>query len=180
MCDCLLFSNNKNIKKQKQTFMIAEFPFYRQMGELDFGIACLRMITEYFGIKIPKKELYSKIQTNEHGISLAEISDVAKDLGMETLGVRIKYERLADDIPTPCIAYWREQHFIVVYKVTERFVYVADPATKGLFIISKSAFMHGWVGKNKMKEGVLLLLETTPAFYEKAKHYASQLVSVGS
>ena len=160
--------------------MIANFPFYRQMGELDCGIACLRMITEYFGIQIPQEEFYSKIQPNEDGISLADISDAAKNLGIETLGVRIKYERLADDIPTPCIAYWKNQHFIVVYQVTERFVYVADPATKGLFIISKSAFVNGWVGNNPNQEGVLLLLEATPTFYEKAKCYTPERVRVGS
>ena len=160
--------------------MIAKFPFYRQIGELDCGIACLRMITKYFGIQIPKKDFYSNIKPNEEGISLADISDMANDFGIETLGVRIKYDRLADDIPTPCIAYWKEQHFIVVYKVTERVVYVADPAMKGIFIITKSAFVNGWVGKNFNKEGVLLLLEATPVFYEKAKCYTSERVGVGS
>lgn len=154
--------------------MIANFPFYRQMGELDCGIACLRMITKYFGIHIPKKEFYKTIPTNDDGISLADISDVANQLGIDTLGVRVKFDRLADDIPTPCIAYWKEQHFIVVYHVSKRFVYVADPATKGLFIISKTAFENGWVGSNKDREGVLLLLETTPAFYEKAKCNATR------
>ena len=160
--------------------MIANFPFFRQMGQLDCGIACLRMITKYFGGNIRKDEIYSIIKPNDEGVSLLDISNAANDLGIKTLGVKIKYDRLADDIPTPCIAFWKEQHFVVVYQVTERFVYVADPASKGLFIISKSAFENGWVGENKDREGVLLLLETTPAFYEKAKCVQPRAASVSS
>ena len=160
--------------------MKAVFPFFRQLGEFDCGIACLRMITKYFGKNISNENFHSLIQPNEDGVSLLDISEVANNLGLKTLGVRIKFDRLADDIPTPCIAYWKEQHFIVVYHVTEKFVYVADPASKGLFIISKSAFENGWVGKSKEREGVVLLLETTPAFYEKAKSNVSRAVSLSS
>ena len=92
--------------------MIANFPFFRQMGELDCGIACLRMITKYFGGNIRKDVFYSIIEPKAEGVSLLEISDAANDLGIKTLGVRIKYDRLADDIPTPCIAYWKERHFM--------------------------------------------------------------------
>ena len=32
-----------------------------------------------------------------------------------------------DEIPLPCIAHWRQRHFIVVYAVDKNSVYVADP-----------------------------------------------------
>ena len=66
------------------------------------------------------------------------------------------------------------------FHVTEKYVYVADPATKGLFIISKSAFEKAWIGKNKNREGVLLLLETTPEFNDKANYYVPRTASASS
>ncbi len=55
------------------------------------------------------------------------ISDAAEAIGMRATGVRISYEQLAEQAPLPCIAHWKQKHFVVVYKIKKDKVYVADP-----------------------------------------------------
>ena len=156
----MLFNRNKD-------FMIPTFPFFKQMGEFDCGITCLRMIAKYYGGNISPKSLKRMVQHQTRGISLLEISENAERIGMNHKGVQISYDRLADDIPTPCIAFWQKYHFVVIYHVTEVYIWIADPATNGLYIFSREAFEKGWICDKKKKEGVLLLLEPTSIFYEK-------------
>ena len=149
--------------------MIPVFPFFKQMGEFDCGIACLRMIATYYGGNISRKCLRKLIQFQTKGVSLLQLSYAAEKIGLRNLGVKITYDRLADDIPTPCIAFWKQQHFVVIYHADEQNVFVADPAAKGLYVYSKEAFNDGWICDPKNEEGILLLLEPTSLFLEKKK-----------
>ncbi len=96
------------------------------------------------------------------------ISEAAQAIGMRTMAVQIPFSKLLE-APLPCIVYWRQRHFIVVYKIKRGLVYVADPAY-GKVTFSQKEFMGGWHGEphNPDKIGIALLLEPTPAFYENA------------
>jgi len=102
------------------------------------------------------------------GVSLMGISDAAEAIGMHTLGVKIDFERLTQDIPLPCVAHWRQNHFIVVYKVNAKHVWIADPAA-GRFKLTKQEFLEGWASDQEegVPVGVLLLIETTPDFFNR-------------
>ena len=146
--------------------MIPQFPFQRQLGEFDCGVSCLKMIIDYFGKKISFKSLQTILPLRKDGVSLKDISDVATSIGLKTMGVKVNYENLLEEIPTPCIAFWKQQHFVVVYKVSEDYIWIADPASRGIYIQSKEIFLEGWVCDKNLMSGVLLLFETTPSFTE--------------
>jgi ATP-binding cassette subfamily B protein len=96
------------------------------------------------------------------------ISDAAEKIGFRTLGVKAGFQRLKSDIPLPCIAHWQQEHFVVVYKVADKKVYVADPKI-GKIELSEQDFLNGWISDvvNTEPQGILLLLETTPDFYKR-------------
>ena len=146
--------------------MIPQFPFHRQLGELDCGVTCLKMITDYFKKTISFEQLQNFLPIRKDGVSLKDISDVASEIGLKTMGVKVTYQRLVEDIPTPCIAFWKQQHFVVVYHVNEEYVWIADPASRGIYVQSKETFQEGWICDSKYQTGVLLLFETIPAFSE--------------
>ena len=85
-----------------------------------------------------------------------------------TLAVKVPFETLEEEVPVPFIAHWRQNHFIVVYKINKKHVWVADPAA-GKFKITKEDFLSGWVSDRMDDEdvGVVLILETTPKFFER-------------
>jgi len=148
--------------------MAQKYPFYKQFDEMDCGASCLRMIARFHGRYYSLQYLRELTFVNRQGVSLMAISDAAERIGYHTLGVKIGFDRLIEDIPTPCIAYWRQSHFVVVYKATEKYVWIGDPAA-GVFKITKQEFLDGWINDtfNEKPVGVLLLLETTPNFFER-------------
>lgn len=161
----------------KQTFMIPQFPFYRQLGELDCGVTCLKMITDYFGGSVPCRIFNQKIPMRDEGVSLNDISNAATNLGLKTMGVKVTYDRLVEEIPTPCIAFWKQQHFVVIYQVNEEYLCIADPATRGIFMQSRESFLAGWVCDTKQQAGVLLLFETTPEFRRSTRQKTLEISS---
>lgn len=144
--------------------MIPQFPFQRQLGEFDCGVSCLKMIIEFFGKKISIKSLQNLLPIYKEGVSLKDISDAASSIGLKTMGVKIDYECLVEDIPTPCIAFWKQQHFVVIYHVSDDYVWIADPASRGIYVQSRETFLEGWICDNIQQSGILLLFETTPVF----------------
>jgi len=132
---------------------------------MDCGPACLRMITKYYGKIYSLQYLREKSFLGREGVSLLSISDSAEAIGMRTLAVRLSYEKLKEEVPLPCIAHWRQSHFIVIYKIKKDKIYIADPA-HGLLSYSKEEFLKGWISTGE-NEGVILLLEPTPDFYQK-------------
>ncbi len=132
---------------------------------MDCGPTCLRMIAKHYGRSYSLEYLRKNTFLTREGVSLLGISDAAEGIGMRTLSVRTTFERLAKEVPLPCIAHWRQNHFFVVYKVRYDKVYLADPA-HGLLSYTKEEFLRGWISTGE-DEGVLLLLEPTPRFYEQ-------------
>jgi len=102
------------------------------------------------------------------GVSLMGISDAAEAIGMHSLGVKVPYDKILEDLPLPFVAHWRQNHFIVVYKINKKQVWIADPAA-GKVKLSREEFIDGWASdiQEGEKVGVLLLLETTPDFYDR-------------
>lgn len=147
--------------------MLNSFPFYKQLDMMDCGPSCLRMIAKYHGKSYSLTELRSKSFINREGVSMLGISDAAEAIGFRTLGVKIPFEKLAIDAPMPCIVHWNQNHFAVVYRIKKNKVWVADPAA-GLLTYTKDEFLKCWLStsSNGRSEGVALLLETTPTFYQ--------------
>jgi len=112
------------------------------------------------------------------------ISDAAEAIGFRTMGVKASLNKLAEEHPVPFIAHWKQNHFVVVYKIKKMRgnrsatqsrapiganskVYVSDPA-HGHITYTGEEFNKQWATTKQEGEdlGVALLLEPTPSFYE--------------
>ena len=150
------------------------FPHYKQLDAMDCGPTCLRMIAAHYGRELPLQRIRSMSKTTREGSSLLGLSTAAEDLGFHTAGVKLTWEQLRDEMPLPCIAHWNQNHFIVIYKITKKrgvwYVYVSDPAA-GLLKYTEEQFRKSWLevkGEDgHADQGILLLIETTPRFYEQ-------------
>jgi ATP-binding cassette subfamily B protein len=138
------------------------FSFYKQPDEMDCGPTCLRMIAKEFGKSISLQELRQLANTTRIGSSLFGLSEAAEKIGFRTIGVKINFEQLVEEATLPCIAHWNQNHFVVIYKIKNETVYVADPG-HGLLTYNKEDFLKCW--KSDTNDGIVLLLEPTPEFY---------------
>jgi ATP-binding cassette, subfamily B, bacterial len=141
------------------------YPFFLQPDAMDCGPTCLRMIAKYYGKSYSLQDLRSVSHTTREGSSLLGLSEAAELIGFKTLGVKVSYQKLKDEVPFPCIAHWNQTHFVVIYSIKKDTITVADPG-HGLLKYSKDEFVRSWVSDGK-EDGILLLLEPTPDFYNK-------------
>jgi ATP-binding cassette subfamily B protein len=146
------------------------FPHYTQLDTMDCGPTCLRMVAKYYGKNYSLETLREKSYITREGVSLLGTSEAAESIGFRTIGLKITFEQLINEAPLPCIAHWKQEHFVVIHKITKiknsYNIYIADPA-EGIVKLSDKEFKKAWLStkENGEEKGVCLLLETTPDFY---------------
>ena len=157
------------------------FPFYKQLDAMDCGPTCLRMVAKYYGKSFGLERLRELSYITREGVSMMGISHAAEAIGIHTQGVKISYEQLRNEAPFPVIVHWNQNHFVVVYKIKRKstnndIIYVADPA-HGLLKYSKEQFLKHWksTSTDGIGQGLSLLLEPTPEFYEDNPHEKRKL-----
>ncbi|HEY2348304.1 MAG TPA: peptidase domain-containing ABC transporter [Puia sp.] len=130
----------------------------RQSDISDCGAACLASISSYYGLKLPVSLIRQYAGTDKRGTSLQGLIEAAEQLkfnakGAKTAGVAVT------QIPTPAIFHLITkdglQHFVVVYKITDRYIWFMDPAFGKIFRTAVDSFKRQWSGI------VLLLLPTS-------------------
>lgn len=151
------------LKKKKK------FPFYKQYDRTDCGPTCLKMIAKHYGKLYSNDYLRNVCFLTSEGVSVAGITEGAEAIGLKTLPVNVTWETLQKQAPLPCIAHWRQRHFVIVHKIENDKVFVADP-DHGLITYNKEEFIEGWQNTKYLSnsnEGLLILIEPSPEFYKK-------------
>jgi ATP-binding cassette subfamily B protein len=143
------------------------FPFVKQPDAMDCGPSCLKMVAGFYKKNFSLETLRKRCYITREGVSFLGLSEAADSLGFRTLGVKIPFSKLQENVPLPCIVHWRQTHFVVVYKIKNDILWVADPAV-GLVRYSKEEFITNWSGTiiNGENVGLVLIMEPTPALFE--------------
>lgn len=144
-----------------------KFPYYIQTESKDCGPTCLKIIAKYNGKVLNTQMLRELSETTREGSNLLTLSDAAESIGFRSLGIKVSLEKL-EEAPLPCILHWNKNHYVVLYKIKKGKYYISDPAI-GLIEYTEKEFLKFWIGNNAdetTEEGIALLLEPTPKFYE--------------
>ena len=141
------------------------FTHYKQPDQMDCGPTCLRMVAKHYGRNFKVQTLRKLCEINREGVSLLGISDAAEKTGFRSLGVKLNVAQLKE-AELPCILHWRQNHFVVLYKIKNHKYYLADPAA-GLVTLNEADFTRSWIGDKENGEGIAMLLSPTPQFYEQ-------------
>ena len=135
---------------------------------MDCGPACLQMIAAYYGKDIPLSILKEYTQVTRLGTSARDITVGCKKIGMESHVVRVKKNELTN-MPLPAILFWRQSHYVVLYKVSkgkkENRYYIADPDF-GKAQLSEVDFFKEWMSGNE--SGIACVMEPTEDFFNLA------------
>jgi ATP-binding cassette subfamily B protein len=143
------------------------FSFVEQYDAMDCGPACLKMVAAFYKKNFSLELLRKKCYITKEGISFLGLSEAADSLGFKTIGVKIPFEMFTENVPLPCIVHWRQKHFVVVYKIKNDKIWVADPAI-GLIKYSKEEFIRNWSSTitDGKPTGLVLIIEPSPALFE--------------
>lgn len=128
----------------------------------DSALKCLRSVARHHGKTIALQTLRSKDKAIGQVASLRSIAETAEHLGMRARCVEMDYPTFVKEAPLPCIIKWNGHGFVVVSAVVQN--QIAIGVDKETVTVSTSEFCKNWLQEGQM-EGVVLLLEATPAFF---------------
>ncbi|MGY0038398.1 cysteine peptidase family C39 domain-containing protein [Pedobacter sp. NJ-S-72] len=153
-----------------------KFPFYKQPDAMDCGPVCLKIITEFYGKTFPVAYFRKLCSIGKQGTTMASMIEASRMLGFKTLAAELPYDQLLSKVPLPCVLHWEKEHYVVLYRITNKYAYLSDPALSGKVKVRTADFIKSWQIKEDSTIGRALLLEITPAFQDKesiADHSAS-------
>jgi ATP-binding cassette subfamily B protein len=132
------------------------------MDAKDCGPTCLKMIAKYYGKYYSLQYLRDLCGITREGVSFRGIGYAAEKIGLRSLSIKVTLDDLCKKVTLPCIAYWDENHFIVIYRVSKERIYVSDPA-KGLVSYTYGDFVTHWLRENE-QYGLVMVLEPMAHF----------------
>ena len=109
---------------------IRRLPVIRQSAVTECGLACVAMISGYYGAAVDLAMLRRRHPGSLRGASLAGIAAICRDLDFSTRAVRCSTREL-HLLRTPCILHWRFNHFVILRAVSDSGVSIHDPARGG-------------------------------------------------
>lgn len=170
-CHANIVDIEYSFKERIILFKSRKFPFVRQHDIMQCGVACLTMVCRYFGLDIELDDVGELCFTSKRGTTLLEISTAAGELGLDTIAAKLTIDELAK-CPMPCILYWDQHHFVVLYRTDgTRFFYIADPG-KGLVKYSRKEFEQHWLSLslNGERRGIGMTLQPSSNFDANIYH----------
>lgn len=149
-------------------FFTHKIKWVKQHDSMQCGVACLAMICRYYGRNYSLEYLDEFCHANVSGVSMLGISQAASSVGLETIATASSIDEL-QNIKFPCILHWNQNHFVVLYKVSQngKVFKIADPG-KGLIDYSRKEFEDHWISSMTDGEpsGTVMQLSPTKLFYD--------------
>ncbi|WP_424002745.1 peptidase domain-containing ABC transporter [Maribacter sp. IgM3_T14_3] len=142
---------------------MSKFKIYKQFDKMDCGPTCLRMVAKHYGKDVALDKLRELSFITREGVSLMGICHAAESIGLKSIGTRVDLSTIVKKVPLPCIIPWGSMHFVVLYKTDKKYAYIADPGM-GIIKISHVTLKKEWC--KDQEDGIALLLEPTPKFYD--------------
>ncbi len=105
----------------------ARLPLVLQTEAAECGLACLAMVSGYYGYPSDLTDLRRRIAVSLMGVNLADLIGMGDRLGLAARPVRLELEELGR-LRTPCILHWDLNHFVVLKSVSREAVVIHDPA----------------------------------------------------
>lgn len=148
-------------KKGEAMSILKKYYCVKQHDIQDCGPACLATISKQYGLKLPISKIREAAGTDLEGTSVYGIVQAAQKLGFSTKAVRTsKKEEIFNNLPTPLIAHVIIDdvllHFVVVHKITKKYILIADPG-RGMIKYKPDEFFKIW-------SDVLIFLTPTAKF----------------
>lgn len=146
-----------------------KFKIIYQRDSMDCGIACLRMISRYYGCFLSETQADKLCFATAEGVSLMALKQAAESMGFAVICGKVSSDRLSLAI-LPCVLFWNQNHFVVLYNCNHDFFYIADPS-KGKIKLNREDFKKHWVSDcdKKGERGIAMFFEPSEQFSKTKK-----------
>lgn len=123
----------------------------KQYDTTDCAAACLASIAKYYGLNYPVSKIREAAGTDKQGTNAYGVIKAAKKLGFTAKGVKANQSQdLFGKFQLPAIANvivdQKLLHYVVIYKITNKKIIVADPGPGTIVKYSVEEFLKVWTG----------------------------------
>lgn len=139
-------------------FQRRKLPLVLQTEIAECGLASLAMVINFYGHEVTLSELRRRFSISLKGATLKSLIEIANSFGMISRPLRAELGALRN-VQTPSILHWDLSHFVVLKRITPKFVEIHDPST-GLRRMQ-------WDEVSKHFTGVVLELQPSATFTKK-------------
>src|SRR5258708_4308382 len=119
------------------------------------GLACMAMISRYYGDKVELNGLRQRFSLSLAGASLRSLMGIADQLGFSTRALRVDVGAL-NKVQLPAVLHWDLNHFVVLKSIHRKTAVIHDPAV--------GARTMSWEQFSKHFTGVVLELARAEGF----------------
>jgi ABC-type bacteriocin/lantibiotic exporters, contain an N-terminal double-glycine peptidase domain len=141
-------------------------PLILQTEAAECGLACLAMISSYFGCHTDLTHLRAHHDISLKGTSLNVLIDIASRQNLSARPVRVELESLSH-LHLPAILHWNFNHFVVLHKIRGDKLEIFDPAQGRKWMSSTEVSQHF--------TGVALELSPTSDFKKETRQESLRL-----
>ncbi len=112
---------------KKQLKIEDSFPIIYQKSINDCGLACWKIVLQYYNAQHLFPCLNKIEIKNKKGLNLLDMISIANKLNIKSFWVNISSQVDLEKIPKPSILILNDKHYCVYYKYTNHLFYIADP-----------------------------------------------------
>lgn len=148
-------------------------PVILQSEAPECGIACLAMVASFHGHLTDLSAMRMRLSPSLKGVTLKHLSQAAESMGLVARGVQAPLEALGK-LTLPAVLHWDMNHFVVLTKISGKYLTVHDPARGMRRLILPEVSKH--------YTGIAMEFTLSASFRrvdEREKISAWQLLSVG-
>ncbi len=103
-------------------------PSILQTEHSECALACLAMVSGYYGHRIDLNTLRSRSGGSPQGATLKAIIRMADRMNMSSRAVRLEIDEMYK-LKLPAVLHWDMNHFVVLKKVSSKSILIHDPAS---------------------------------------------------
>ena len=123
---------------------IKRVPLVMQSEVSECALACLAMVSGYYGLQINVASLRQMVVIGTQGMNLKQVMEIASQIKLTSRAVQCEVQEL-EQLTLPCIIHWDLNHFVVLTKVCNGKIDINDPA-QGKRQLSTIEFARSFTG----------------------------------
>lgn len=105
-----------------------KLPLLLQNEAAECGLACLGMVSGFYGHRFDMLTLRRRFATTLKGATLEQLMDMAGRLQLASRPLRLDLHELRE-LRLPCVLHWNLNHFVVLQAVERQHIVIVDPAS---------------------------------------------------
>ncbi len=149
-------------------------PLVRQAEAAECGLACLAMVSGYYGKRTSLSKLRQRYPISLRGVTLQQLMTISDEMGLYSRPLRGEIEELPE-VRLPAVLHWDLNHFVVLKSIRRSFsglrYTIHDPA-RGVLVMGQEELSKHWTG-------VVLELYPTQALAKQGKPVRLRLSQLG-